>query len=127
MNEQENSLPVPIEEGPKAEARQEKVKRTFWPKLRKNLTRVPFAKDAVAAFYAMRDPETPTRPKAALAAALGYFITPVDMIPDIVLGLGFSDDATVLAAVLSYVAKHVHDQHRKKAEEALSGQTDPEA
>ena len=35
--------------------------------------------------------------KAVLFAAAAYFVMPVDMLPDVIAGLGFTDDATVLA------------------------------
>jgi uncharacterized membrane protein YkvA (DUF1232 family) len=38
---------------------------------------------------------------ASVAAALGYFITPTDLLPDIIPVLGYVDDAAVLAAVMS--------------------------
>ncbi len=39
----------------------------------------------------------------AAAAALIYFVTPVDLIPDVVPVVGFLDDVGVVAAVASYV------------------------
>jgi uncharacterized membrane protein YkvA (DUF1232 family) len=38
---------------------------------------------------------------ASVAAALGYFLTPTDLLPDIIPVLGYVDDAAVLAAVMS--------------------------
>lgn len=45
---------------------------------------------------------TPTQ-IAAIVAAIGYFISPVDAIPDM-LPLGFTDDAGILAAAVSSLA-----------------------
>ncbi len=35
--------------------------------------------------------------RATLFGALAYFILPIDVIPDILLGLGYTDDAAVTA------------------------------
>jgi NAD(P)-dependent dehydrogenase (short-subunit alcohol dehydrogenase family) len=55
----------------------------FWPKIRRLAARLPFAEDLLAAYYAATDPQTPTRVRAVLLAALAYFVTPADLIPDV--------------------------------------------
>ncbi|MFN8925292.1 MAG: hypothetical protein ACK5WM_07040, partial [Rhodospirillales bacterium] len=50
----------------RVEANARTVRRGFWSKVRANLGRVPFATDAVAAWYAAIDPATPPRAKAIL-------------------------------------------------------------
>jgi uncharacterized membrane protein YkvA (DUF1232 family) len=45
--------------------------------------------------------------------ALVYILSPVDFIPDAILGLGQVDDGAVLVAVLWYVIRHLL-QRRKK-------------
>jgi uncharacterized membrane protein YkvA (DUF1232 family) len=91
----------------------------FWDKVRRNLHRVPFLADAIAAYYCAIDPATPLHVKATLVGALAYFVTPVDLIPDVIVGVGFSDDATVLAMAIAAIARHLRPEHRRKAWEAL--------
>ncbi len=91
----------------------------FWIKLRRVAGKVPFAEDLAAAYYCARDRKTPTRVRGVLMAAAAYFVMPVDMIPDIVTGLGFTDDAAVLTAVLTIVGGYVNETHREKARRAL--------
>ena len=98
---------------------EEKVRKGFWKKLLKVAGRVPFAEEAAAAYYCVRDPATPLRVKAILLAALAYFVTPTDLIPDFVAGFGFTDDATVLMAAMGLVSSHVTASHRRHAREAL--------
>ncbi len=94
---------------------QRSVRGRFWPKLRQNLGRIPFAPDVLAAYYCAFDPQTPTRVKAVLMAALAYFILPTDMIPDFIAGLGFTDDLTVLLTAITLVQGHMTPAHREKA------------
>lgn len=93
----------------------EVVKRGFWPKLRRLATRVPFANDAAALWFCARDPLTPTKTKALLMAALAYFVLPTDMLPDWFAGLGFTDDAAVIAAALGLAGRAIRPTHREAA------------
>jgi len=101
--------------------RLETVRRGFWGKLRASLVRIGFAREAVAAYFCALDPATPMRVRAILLGALAYFIAPVDVLPDFVAGLGFTDDATVLMLAWRSVAEHISDRHRAQAEAALAG------
>ena len=49
------------------------------------------------------------------AGALAYFVMPFDAIPDIFLGLGFTDDAAVLLAAFGAARLHITDAHRARA------------
>ncbi len=46
-----------------------------------------------------------------LYAALAYFVMPFDVIPDFVAGLGFTDDAAVMAMAIGLVARHITPEH----------------
>lgn len=106
---------------PEQQERQETfVLRRFWAKTRRTLGRIPFTRDALAAYYCATDPATPRRVRVILLAALAYFIVPTDLIPDFIAGLGYTDDATVLLAALRSVSRHVTPDHREKAAGALT-------
>lgn len=47
--------------------------------------------------------EVPWKSIAAIAGALIYVLNPLDLIPDLLLGIGFLDDAGVVAACLAFV------------------------
>lgn len=47
--------------------------------------------------------EVPWKSIAAIAGALVYVLNPLDLIPDLLLGFGFLDDAGVVAACLALV------------------------
>jgi len=99
--------------------REEKVRRDFWSKLKRFAGQVPFVEDLVAGYYCALDPDTPMRVRGMLLAAIVYFILPFDLIPDIIAGLGFADDAALLTAVLALVSSHITPTHRAAAARAL--------
>ena len=98
---------------------EETVKQRFWPKLARVLTNVPFAEDVAAAYYCAFDPATPLKVKGILLGALAYFILPFDVIPDVLLGLGFTDDMAVLYAAISMIRSHMTQALRDRAKETL--------
>lgn len=75
---------------------------------------------ALKMYYAAMDSDTPTWAKATIIGALGYFISPIDAIPDLVPVVGYSDDLGVLVAALATTATHIKDEHVKKAKETLA-------
>lgn len=91
----------------------------FIGRLKRVAKRIPFAEDLLAAWVCTRDPATPRRVKLTLLAAIGYFVLPLDAIPDVMPLLGFTDDAAVIAAALAAVAGSITPQHRDKAKEML--------
>lgn len=102
-------------------ARNEKaVRGRFWPKLRRSLAHVPFAPDLLAAYYCAMDPHTPIRAKAVLLGALAYFIMPADLVPDFIVGFGFTDDLTVLLTAITIVQGNITGAHRESATQQLN-------
>lgn len=99
--------------------REEKVRRDFWSKVKRFAGRVPFMEDLVAGYYCALDTETPLRVRGMLLAVIAYFILPSDLVPDIILGLGFADDAALLTGVLGLVSSHITPTHRAAAARAL--------
>ncbi len=87
------------------------VRKRFWDKLRKTLGRIPFVEDALAAYYCAADKATPLYVRAVLMGALAYFIVPSDVIPDFIAGIGFTDDAAVLAAAMAAVQAALKPAH----------------
>lgn len=96
-----------------------RVREGFWPKVRKVAAKVPFIDDVLAVWWCARDPETPIAAKGMMMAALAYFVLPTDAIPDVLAGVGFTDDAAVIAALLAVVGKNIKDRHRAAARRFL--------
>jgi uncharacterized membrane protein YkvA (DUF1232 family) len=96
-------------------------KSAFWQKVKK------FAKaagkevieKALVLYYCLRDPDTPKFARTVIVGALGYFIVPLDAIPDFTPIVGYTDDLGALVAALALVAVHVKAEHKAKTEEKL--------
>jgi uncharacterized membrane protein YkvA (DUF1232 family) len=102
------------------ESRAKRVRSKFWATMRKAARFVPFADDLVAAYYCALDPATPYRVRVTLLTALAYFVLPFDAVPDLLAGIGYSDDITVLAAAIAMVRAHITPIHREAARQALA-------
>lgn len=69
---------------------------------------------ALLLYYALTESEVPTSKKVIVMAALGYFIAPVDFIPDWIL-MGLLDDGSVLLFALSQIQPYITDNVKAKA------------
>jgi uncharacterized membrane protein YkvA (DUF1232 family) len=93
----------------------------FWGKLKK------FAKKAGASvvyavlllYYTLQKPEVPMKTKSIILGALGYFILPLDLIPDVLVGLGYTDDLDALGIALFQVAMYIDEDIKNQAKEKL--------
>lgn len=92
------------------------LSESFLDKVKRFVEKVPFTKDLVSLYFCMVDTQTPVYAKGIVAAALTYFLSPADAIPDIVAAIGFTDDATVIALTLRTLSVHVTREHRQQAD-----------
>ncbi|MFB9328770.1 YkvA family protein [Paenibacillus aurantiacus] len=92
------------------------VRKGFFQKMKRFAGRVPFAKDAVAMYYTAIDSKTPLYAKGIAFSALAYFILPVDTVPDVLVGLGLTDDLAIIAAAVKALGSNVKEHHRERAE-----------
>lgn len=99
---------------------EKRVREAFWPKIAAFAGSVPFAEQALSAWYCAFDRETPSTVRYTLIGALAYFILPVDAIPDVLPMFGFADDASLLSAALISVGSHITAAHREAARQALA-------
>ena len=70
-------------------------------------------------YYVARDPSVPTSLKIKVFGALGYFILPIDLIPDAILGLGFTDDIIALAWAFYSMRNYITPEIKKKARDRV--------
>lgn len=57
-----------------------------------------------------RDPRVPARAKATLFLVAGYLVSPVDVIPDFIPGIGQMDDIFVVAFALDQILNRIDDE-----------------
>lgn len=98
------------------------TEESFWDKLLSYALKIgaKLVQQALVLYYALQDPEVPTWAKASIIGALGYLISPIDLIPDVIPVVGYSDDASVIAAVLILIKSYVKDEHHQRAKEKLA-------
>ena len=74
---------------------------------------------ALQLFYVAQNPNVPMKIRAAIIAPLGYFISPIDLMPDITPFVGFTDDAAVIAGAMLIAQFYINDEVRQKAKDTI--------
>ena len=89
------------------ERKEEHVEENLWYKLEKVGKKISFAKDIMALFSYMQDSFVSWHRKAIVIAALIYFISPIDTIPDVAPLFGYLDDLGVITALLKFLGSEL--------------------
>ncbi len=71
-------------------------------------------------FYTLQSKEVSYKDKAMIIGALGYLISPLDVLPDAIPIVGLSDDLTVLLFVINKIWVEVPEDVKNKAKDKLS-------
>ena len=74
---------------------------------------------ALLLYYVLRNPKVTLKDKGLIWGALGYFILPIDIIPDFIPIAGFTDDLAALVGVFYAVAKNVTPEIEAQAKQKL--------
>jgi hypothetical protein len=75
---------------------------------------------ALILYYMIQSDKVSLKDKAIIIGALGYLISPLDVVPDAIPIAGLTDDLTVLLYALGKVWTSVDDEMKKQAHEKLS-------
>jgi uncharacterized membrane protein YkvA (DUF1232 family) len=89
------------------EPKAEYVEENLWYKLEKVGKKISFAKDIMALFSYLQDSFVSWHRKAIVIAALIYFISPIDTIPDVAPLFGYLDDLGVITALLKFLGSEL--------------------
>lgn len=75
---------------------------------------------ALILYYTLQSDQISVKDKAIIIGALGYLISPLDVVPDAIPIAGLGDDLAVLIYVLNKVWGNVSDDIKSKAKERLN-------
>ena len=72
-------------------------------------------------YYMLQDDKVSLQHKAYIVGALGYFILPIDLIPDGILPvIGFTDDIAVMTLVLKLVKDSIAPEIKARANQRVA-------
>ncbi|MCA1060152.1 DUF1232 domain-containing protein [Rossellomorea aquimaris] len=94
----------------------------FWDKLKRYGVKAGHSVvyTALLLYFVLQKPDVPKKSKMVIIGALGYFILPTDFIPDMAVGIGFTDDLGALGLALIQVSMYIDDEVKAKAKAKLS-------
>ena len=91
-------------------SRKEKyVSDNLFKKLRYIGKNLRIIKDIKALYNYMKSDKIPVGKKFIVIAALIYFITPIDTIPDVIPIVGFLDDIGIISALVKYLGQELKE------------------
>lgn len=70
-------------------------------------------------YYVLEKEQVPAWAKSVIVGALGYFIWPLDAVPDPIPVVGYTDDLGALAAAVATVAMYIDRSVKAKATRKL--------
>jgi uncharacterized membrane protein YkvA (DUF1232 family) len=75
---------------------------------------------ALILYYTLQSKNVPLKDKAIIIGALGYLISPLDVIPDAIPIAGLGDDVAVLLYVLRKIKGDLTEEVKQRAYDKLS-------
>ena len=101
----------------------------LWEKIRDNVTSIglKLIYKALQLYYVAQSPNCPAKVKAGIYAALGYLISPIDIIPDFTPVMGYADDATAIGMALFLAQMYITEDIKAQARNRIHGMFGGEA
>ncbi len=93
----------------------------FWDKVMKYAVTAgrEVIEKALWLYYAGLRKETPAWAKGVIAATLGYFIWPLDAIPDMTPLVGYADDLGALTAAVATLVAYIDDDVKARTADKM--------
>ncbi|MEH6558853.1 MAG: YkvA family protein [Oceanicoccus sp.] len=97
--------------------------KSFWDKLAKyaKAAGVEVVEKALLLYFAAQEENTPAWAKAVIVGALGYFISPIDAVPDLTPLIGYTDDLGVLVMAIATISAYVNQNVKDKTQQKMTG------
>jgi uncharacterized membrane protein YkvA (DUF1232 family) len=95
----------------------------FWAKLSSHAREAgkSLVLDGLKLYFTAMGKRTPLWAQGVALCALAYFVSPLDAVPDATPGIGYADDAGVLATALSALRGYVTTTATRRAKATLKG------
>lgn len=95
---------------------------SFWDKIVDNVKAIglKLIYKALQLFYVAQSDACPLKVRAGIYGALGYLISPLDLIPDFTPIAGYADDATAIAIALMLAQAYVTPEIKAQARDKIS-------
>lgn len=89
----------------------------FWRKIKRLGKKVggEILRPILLLYFLLQDSRVPFKNKAYIIGALGYFIMPIDLIPDFISVIGFTDDIAVMTLLLKELKDHITPEIEERA------------
>jgi len=93
----------------------------FWEKLKKIAKKVGLKTTSYALilYYVLKKDEVPMSDKALITGCLGYFIIPIDLIPDLAPVLGYTDDVAGMLFAVKRCMRYVDNEVKENVTNKL--------
>lgn len=77
-------------------------------------------------YYVLMRKDLPGKTRVIILGVLGYFVLPVDLLPDIMPIVGFTDDLGLLVAAFAAASQYMDDDVKAKADAKVNSLLGPE-
>lgn len=97
--------------------------KSLWEKIKRVAVAagVEVIEKVLTLYYCLNDSDTPAWAKTVIISVLGYFIVPLDAIPDMAPLAGYTDDLGALGYAFMMVMMHIKEEHKAKAKAQIKG------
>jgi len=94
----------------------------FWKKIQSSAQDAgrEIVEKGLILYYCANDPKTPTWAKALIGTTLGYFIFPLDAIPDFTPVVGYADDIGAIIAASAALGASINKRHIASAKKKVT-------
>lgn len=95
---------------------------SFWDKVKKIAKKAGLKVMcyALTLYYVLQKDDVPVAEKGIIIGALGYFILPIDLIPDFIAGLGYTDDIGAMLITIKKSMDYVDEEVKNKVYSKLN-------